>query len=209
MQTDPFIKNLTRNLEPRASIASLPKSLVLWLVAAFALSCVAVQIHGLRPEMALMLKKGSYSLELFSALATGILAAGAAIHMRIPGNKVPKRTLGAFGLLWVVSLILHNLSLSASIASFHPQAELACVSAVLMFGVLPAVILITQVRRGACTEPKLTLALVAIAVTATGAAFLSLVCGNDGLIHRIVGHASPLFIITPLSWAVGRKILRW
>jgi hypothetical protein len=93
--------------------------------------------------------------------------------------------------------------------AFNLRAEWGCFSSIIVFSVLPAALLIYLVRHGASTEPQLALMLVAVAVTAASAAVLPMACGNDGLIHLFLGHASPLFVLGGIAWAAGRKVLRW
>ena len=209
MQDDLFIKNLTQNLKPKVSVVSSQKPLMGWMVFTLLVLASAVTLDSIRDDMNVMLGKGSYYVELFSALSVGIIAAGSALTMRIPASKAPLRVLATVIVFWVGSLIVHSLRMGPVQWTFNIHDEFACMVSIFVFGSLPSLSLYFLVRHGATTEPKLTMALVAIAFTSAAAAFLPLACGNDGLVHLLLGHALPLFVAGGLGFASGRQLLMW
>lgn len=209
MRDEIFVKNLAQDLKPKVSIVSSQKALLAWLIVTLPLLGIAIALHSIREDMALMLEKASFYFELFSALSVSIIAAGSALTLRIPGSRAPLKVLGTAVLIWLVSLLVHALTMGALPLTFHLHAELACMADIFVFGGLPALVLYHLVRRGATTEPKLALTLVAIAFSSAAAAFLPLACGNDGLVHLLLGHASPLFLAAALAWMTGRRFLSW
>lgn len=209
MRDDQFIKSLSQNLEAKVSVVPSQRPLFLWLIFALVVLAFGLAMHSIRADAGQMLEKGSFYLELFSALSVGIIAAGSALTLRIPGSRAPLKVLGTTLAIWLVSLVWHSMVMKEVGMAFNLRTESGCFSSILAFSVLPAALLVYLVRRGASTEPQLALTLVAVAVTAASAAVLPMACGNDGLIHLFLGHAAPLFVLGAIAWASGRKILKW
>lgn len=209
MQDDLFIKNLARDLKPKVSIVPSQKPLMGWVVLTLFVLAAAVSIHSIRQDMNVMLGKTSYYFELFSALSVGIIAAGSALTLRIPGARAPLKVLSAFVVLWLLSLVFHALSMGPVAWHFTAKSEFGCMGSIFVFGALPALGLYLLVRHGATTQPQITMSLIAVAFTSAASAFLPLACGNDGLVHLLFGHALPLFVAAGLFWMTGRTLLKW
>ncbi|MBC7531332.1 MAG: DUF1109 family protein [Oligoflexus sp.] len=209
MQDDLFIKNLMRDFKPKVSVLPSQKPLMGWMVFTLLVLASAVTLHSIRDDMNVMLGKGSYYVELFSALSVGIIAAGSALTMRIPASRAPLKVLATVIAFWVASLIVHSLRMGPGQWTFNVHDEFACMASIFLFGTLPSLPLYFLVRHGATTEPKLTMALIAIAFTSAAAAFLPLACGNDGLVHLLFGHALALFVAGGMGFASGRQLLKW
>ncbi|MBC7659038.1 MAG: DUF1109 family protein [Chitinophagaceae bacterium] len=209
MQDDLFIKSLSRDLKPRISIVPSQRPLFFWAVATFFILVFGVLWHSMRPDVSDRLSEGSYYFEIFSGLTVGIIAAGSALLTRIPGTRAPLKVIGSSILIWLGSMIWHSLSMKASGLRFDAHDAFACMTSILVFSLLPGLLLFGLVKRGATTQPQLSFALVAIAMTSAAAAFLPLACGNDGLFHLMFGHALPLFILGTVGWFSGRLALRW
>lgn len=207
MRDEDLIRNLSADLKPRTSLASSQNALLLWLVGSFLVLISSVVGMNLRPDVYGMLETRSFPLELFSALALGIIAAGSALHLRIPGSKAPRKVLAAVTLLWLASVVYHGISMPK--VNFHWTPALHCAGTIVLMALVPGLLLYGLVRRGATTEPKQAFAIIALAMTASAAAFLPLVCGNDSVLHLIFGHASPYFLLGFLFYQSGRYFLKW
>ncbi|MES2744235.1 MAG: NrsF family protein [Bdellovibrionota bacterium] len=208
MRDEDFILSLTKDLEAKDPLVSSQKALLLWMLVTFAVLVSGLLMVKIRPDVNQMLETLSFNFELFSALSVGILAAGTALHLRIPGAKAPQKVLGFAVSIWMASLLFHSYSMHVT-EPFSLKLALHCMASIVGLSALPGLVLYLLIRRGATTEPKQTLAIVGVAMTAAAAAFLPLSCGNDTALHLVIGHGGPAFIFGGLFWFIGPSLLRW
>ncbi|RYZ59232.1 MAG: DUF1109 domain-containing protein, partial [Proteobacteria bacterium] len=141
MRDDQFIKSLSQNLEAKVSVVPSQRPLFLWLIFALVVLAFGLAMHSIRADAGQMLEKGSFYLELFSALSVGIIAAGSALTLRIPGSRAPLKVLGTTLAIWLVSLVWHSMVMKEVGMAFNLRTESGCFSSILAFSVLPAALL--------------------------------------------------------------------
>jgi hypothetical protein len=208
MRDEDFIHSLAKDLEPKTTLVSSQRALLLWIIMTFAFLLSGLSLVRIRSDVTSMLETLSFNLELFSALSVSIVAAGMALHLRIPGARLPRKVLASAVLLWLASLVLHAYTMKST-EPFDTRLALHCMLSIVALGALPGLVLYVLLRRGATTEPKAALALVGMALAAAAAAILPLSCGNDTVLHLIVGHGGPFLILGLLFWPLGPSLLRW
>lgn len=207
MRDEDFIRNLTADLQPKSSLASSQGALLGWMLLTFVVLISGILLVSLRDDVRPMLETASFHLEMFSALTVAIVAAGTALHLRIPGSLVPRKVLSAVVGIWIVSLMYHGYV--SETGPFLWGEALHCMVSIAGLSALPGLALYLLVRRGSTTQPKETLAIIGIAMTAAAAAFIPLACGNDTMLHLVLGHSGPLFVMSFLFWWAGPSLLKW
>jgi len=204
-----FIKNLTRDLEPRAPLASPRVPFLGWLLGTSMFLAVALFLHKLRVDVIQIVERVSFNLEYLASFTVALLAAAGALQLRVPGAKAPLKALGFAVCLWLGSIVFHSYSIHPGPLSFEWRAALDCGAWIMAWGLPPGIALWFFVKKGATTEPRLALGLVAVAYAAMAAGFLTFGCGNDELMHLLLGHTMPVIPLVVAGWLAGRRLLRW
>ncbi len=208
MNTDDLIQNLSEGLEPREPLGRTPAALLLWFGLTAASLALQVWRHGLRPDWAPMLAQASYGLEIALSLALAIVAGAAALRLRVPGRKVSLLPLALIVSFWAAAFVIHGFTHSRD-RGFDFHREAACFASIVAFSFAPLILLYLEIRKGASTAPRKTMALAAVATASASAAFLAVSCASDAPLHLLIGHALPLFVMALLLYPLGARLLAW
>jgi hypothetical protein len=90
---------------------------------------------------------------------------------------------------------------------FH--VDLACFPSILLVSVVPGVLILIMIRRGAPIAPVTTTALAALAAAAFGATALRLFHAQDASLMVLVWQFGSVAMLAGLGALTGRHILRW
>lgn len=206
MDTERYAKQLAKAAGPVTSLRPPARRAGLWLVLS------AIWVAGitwlLGPEIDS--EAGSLAFVAFAAaLATAVLAANAAFQSVVPGSQrlwawLPIVTAAA----WFAVLAIGSLRDPAGASSaFHFDAD--CLVPMVLAGLVPTLVIVAMLRRGAPLQPRATLSLAGLAAGALANAALHLVHGGDGYLMALVWHFTAVAAFSLAAAAIAPRFLNW
>jgi hypothetical protein len=212
MDTDEFIKRLAADLQPVRPLRPPWARAVLWL--GIALPYVAAVVWGklMMIDAAQIGADARFMVEQAATLATALTAAIAAFCSVIPGFDrrvllVPLAPLG----LWLASVgqgcVQDWLRLGADGLTIRPDWD--CLPPATVIGIVPAIVLVIMLRRGAPLRPRVTLALAALAVASVANFGLQFAHARDVSIMVLVWHLGAAAALSALGGSLGELVLGW
>lgn len=209
MKTDRLIEMLATNVEPvqRGTIAkALAWALAIGTLAAF---CSMLTMLGIRTDFA---AHGGY-LAVKLAFALSLVALGTAFLVKAvrPGQK-GRLALIVSPFVVVAGAALVALSLDRS-GTWHAMAlgeHLAtCLYCIPLFAVVPFVVLVWALRKGAPTNLRLTGAVAGLVAGALGAAAYAFYCPDDYLPFIAIWYGVAISLCALAGALLGPRLLRW
>jgi hypothetical protein len=212
MDTDEFIKRLAADLQPVRPLRPPWARAVLWL--GIALPYVAAVVWGklMMIDAAQIGADARFMVEQAATLATALTAAIAAFCSVVPGFDrrvllVPLAPLG----LWLASVgqgcVQDWLRLGADGLTIRPDWD--CLPPATVIGIVPAIVLVIMLRRGAPLRPRVTLALAALAVASVANFGLQFAHARDVSIMVLVWHLGAAAALSALGGSLGELVLGW
>ncbi len=212
MDTDEFIKRLAADLQPVRPLRPPWARAVLWL--GIALPYVAAVVWGklMMIDAAQIGADARFMVEQAATLATALTAAIAAFCSIIPGFDrrvllVPLAPLG----LWLASVgqgcVQDWLRFGADGLTIRPDWD--CLPPATVIGIVPAIVLVIMLRRGAPLRPRVTLALAALAVASVANFGLQFAHARDVSIMVLVWHLGAAAALSALGGSLGELVLGW
>ncbi|MQA66166.1 MAG: DUF1109 family protein [Alphaproteobacteria bacterium] len=211
-QTDNLIRRLAAGCVGTASLPSPQRRMLSWFAASIPYVALVVLVMSPRPDLFDKVMDTRFVIEQSGALLTALTAAMAAFCATIPGLPTWRLLLPLAPLaLWVGSLGQGCLSalFERGTAALKLMPDLICFPAILMVSLLPAILMITMLRRGAPLMPKITVAYGALAATALGNFGLRLFHPQDASLMVLVWQFGTVVILTAFASLFGRRLLRW
>ncbi|MEO6780988.1 MAG: NrsF family protein [Bradyrhizobium sp.] len=212
METDRLIERLAQGSGEISRLSSPSTRTAIWLGLAVPYVALVVTMMTLRADLAAKLVDPTYLIEQIAALFTGIAAAFAAFASTIPGFDRRYLLLPAlpFG-LWLGSLSLGCLQTwlvyGPDGLSVHP--DWLCFPAIVLVGMVPAIVMAIMLRRGAPLTPHLTTALGGLAAAGLGDFGLRLFHPQDASAMVLVWQMGTVFMLTALAGWFGVFLLDW
>ncbi len=211
METDQLIRRLADSATPVRRLAAPWRRTSLWLVISltYILAVIATYLiarHGPGPIEAPLV------LEQTAILATAITAAIAAFSSTVPGRDQQIWLLPLIPLaIWLFSLgegCLHDW-FSPGAGGLRLRADWDCAPAAIILSVVPAAVMVAMLRRGAPLQPRLSLALAALAVAALVNFALRIFHAGDISVMVLVWHFGGLAVLSAIASQFGRAVLNW
>lgn len=84
-----------------------------------------------------------------------------------------------------------------------------CLGSILLLSIIPVGVMLRLVRQGAATSPTLSGALVGLTAASGATAGYSLFCTRDNPLFFVTWYGAAILIVTLISAALGRRMLRW
>jgi len=212
MDTDRLIRALADTAKP---VHPLPRPWIrstVWLGVAFPYIALVVYVMSPRADLMVKLTEARYLLEQAAALATGVAAAAAAFATTIPGYSRKAIFLPALPLVIWLGLIGQGcisawIELGEGGLTLRP--DWFCLPAIMLVGAIPAVAMVTMLRRGAPLMPCTTVALGGLAAAGLGNFGLRLFHTQDASLMVLVWQIGSVFILAACAGLMGRYILNW
>jgi hypothetical protein len=173
------------------------------------LVAVAMSVHG--DWVSRLLMPRVVSEEAF-AVATGILAAIAALTSVVPGYNRRVLFLPLVPLvLWLGALGQSSVRdwLQLTFDGFSMRTEWVCLPATIMAGAVPAIAMAVMLRRGAPLTPRLSALLGGLAAAGFGNLGVCVTHHAYGNVLVLVWHASIVVALTVLVGSAGGHVLSW
>jgi hypothetical protein len=210
--TDTLIEMLARDAPPVRRLPSPGRRVVGWLAAGLPVIAVFGVVMGARPDLGERLAEPVFLLQLLAGLATAVCAAFAAFASCVPGSPRWAVWLPAAPLVvWIGSLGRQCwqdwLTFGPEGVVFRP--DLICLPIIAMVGAVPAIAMVTMVRRGAPLTPRLTAFLGALAAAALAYVGLRLVHPQDAAFMVLVWQFGSVALFATVVGAFGRLLLPW
>ena len=212
MQTDDLVRVLAASAPAVTPLRSPHARMATWLALSMGYAALVVMVVGPRADLAVKLGEPRFVIEVVAALSTSMLAAAAAFCAGCPGRPLWERfaPLPAL-LLWLGSL---GEGCWQSWVRSGPDGlvltpDLICFPSILLVSILPGLLILAMIRRGAPIAPVTTTMLAALASASLGAAALRLFHTQDASIMVLVWQFGSVMLLTLVGALLGRSLLRW
>lgn len=212
METNDLIGRLAASATPVRPLAAPFTRLLLWFAASLPYVVLVVLVMSPRSDLASKMTDARFLIEQFAALSTAVVAGVVAFSMTIPGADrrlvfaplVPLAIwLGSLG----QSCIQDWLKLGADGMTFRP--DFVCFPAITLVGLVPGIVMVTMLRRGAPLLPHVTVGIAALAVAALGNFGLRLFHPQDASLMVLVWQFGTVAAMSALATCAGRRVLPW
>jgi hypothetical protein len=212
METEELIRRLASDVRPVGRLPPPWTRVTLWL--ALSVPYVAAVVWG---KLAMLdsstaLSDARFLIEQAATFATAVTAAAAAFASIVPGYDRRVLLLPLVPLaVWLASVgsgcLDDWLRLGAEGLAIRPDWE--CLPAASVIGILPAVVMLFMLRRGAPLHPRVTLLLGALAVAAIGNFGMQIFHFRDASIMVLVWHLGSVAVISTLAGLAGERLIGW
>lgn len=212
MQTSELISELTDGVHPVRRLYSPQRRLCLWLVLSLPVVAAAVAIISPRPDLLVKVVEARFLLEQAAALATAVAAALAALTLVAPGWPRWMVTLPALpAAVWLGTLGAGCVAdwRLAGAAGLRMWPEPACLGYIAGIGLVPALVLVVMVRRGAPLAPRTTLFLAGLASAALANFGLRLFHDTDAGLMVLAWQFGSVLLLSLAAGLAGTHLLRW
>lgn len=211
MRTEDLVQSLSDNAKPVRRLAHPAWRTALWLSVSLAYFALVLAIVGLRDDLALKLEDPRFIIEVSAALLTSMMAAAAAFCAGCPGRPLWERFAPfPFLAIWLASL---GEGCWRQWVQTGPDGQLQfdflCVQIIFALSLLPALLILAMIKRGAPIAPMSTTGLAALAATALGAAVLRLFHAQDVSLMLLVWQFGSVLLLAAIGFLLGRVFLRW
>jgi hypothetical protein len=212
MKTDELIDRLGRNvtvarplLTPGIRTAAWTVWAVLYLVVVTVMMLAVMSSAGVMPTPLYLVQQGA-------ALATGVMAARAALASVIPGSNNRVWVLPAIGVaVWCALLLWAGVLDLQTSGTFGVtiQSDWPCVTSMTVGGLLVGAPLAWMLRRGAALTPGLTAFLAALAALSVANIEACLTRPHVFAATVLLWHGGTIAAVAALCALTGRRWLRW
>jgi hypothetical protein len=211
MDTDHLIDRLVTDLRPVRHLRPPWVRAALWL--AVALPYVAGVVWGkltmVDPAATADVR---FAIEQTATFGTALTAAFAAFRSAIPGfdRRVLLLPLAPLA-VWLGSVghgcVQDWLRFGANGLALRPDWD--CLPMATVIGILPGIAMVVMLRRGAPLNPRLSLALAALAVASIANFGLQFAHARDASIMVLVWHLGAAGVLSAVGGWLGARVLGW
>lgn len=205
-----LIDSLAGELKPFKPMTSPWRRTLVLLALALGCAVAYPAYYGWRHDLEFKIGTLAFWVEIGTLFITIGFTSVVLPMAMVPGTPLKRSWIVLSGvpyLLWLILIsIFGNLS-QANIGTGFWHG--GCFESVLMFSILPLVVVIYQIRKGAPTMLFVTGLLAGAYSVAVAALAQELHCGFNDTWHIVSQHFFPVAIITVLSTLLGRWLLRW
>ena len=212
MNTDELIKLLAADLRPVRPLRAPWARALAWL--GIALLYVAAVVWGklMMLDVSQLAGDVRFLVEQAATLATALAAVTAAFYSVVPGFDrrallLPLAPLG----LWLASVghgcVQDWLRLGADGLTIRPDWD--CLPSATIIGIIPAIVVVIMLRKGAPLRPRVTLALAALAVASVANFGLQFAHVRDASIMVLAWHLGAAAVLSATGGWMGEFVLGW
>lgn len=212
MDTNEFIKLLAADLRPVRPLRPPWTRAALWLGVALPYVAAVVWSKLMMIDASQVVADVRFMVEQAATFATALAAAVAAFCSVLPrfDRRMLLLPLAPLG-LWLASVghgcVQDWLRLGADGLTIRPDWD--CLPSAIIIGIIPAIVLVAMLRRGAPLRPRLTLALAALAVASLANFGLQFAHAQDASIMVLAWHLGAAAVLSALGGWLGALILEW
>jgi len=213
MDTDSLIHRIAANAAPVRPLTTPWRRTGIWLAMALPYVVFVTILMSPRPDLAMQLADPRFQVEQVAALATAILAAVAAFTCTVPGrSRTTNYVLPILPLsIWFASLGYGCLQDWRALGpeGLRLRVDWDCLPAAALVGIVPAIVMVTMLRRGAPLFPRATLAMAGLAVGALAQAGMQVYHVGDISLMVLIWHLGSVAALAAIAGSIGRRVLRW
>jgi hypothetical protein len=207
---DALVDRLVQETHPVRRLWSVRVRLTVFVLLAGAVIATGAARWS-RPDFEAKLTQLPFTLGIVTLLIATIFTAMLALRGAVPGRS-PSRTEGIVTVVVVVLAALFSctqpLDTDTALRTFL-RSGWACAARTFGFGILPWTCLMVAIRRGAPTRVTTAGAYAGASALLLSTTLLRTACPDDGPLHWVVWHFTPIAIGTMLSAAVASTWLTW
>ena len=213
MTTEELIAQLAA--EARTPVRPLPpppRRVLRWLVLSVPWVALVILVMGPRPDLAQKFGDGRWLIAQGAALVTAVMAAMAAFCSGVPGRPRWEHAMPiAPALIWTATLGAGCLQdwIVAGPGGLSFEPDWACLPGIVIVGFVPGLTMAVMLRRIAPLAPMTAVGLGGLAAAALADFGLRLFHAQDASLMVLVWQVGTVALLTALSGAVGRRLLRW
>jgi hypothetical protein len=205
-----LVDRLVQETQPVRRLWSVPARMVVFLTLSAAV--VGLVVAGAaRPDFHAKLVDRTFGIELVLLFVATAFMGLLALRSAVPG-RAPSRYEGTVAVALVVATALLScaepLDTGVAVGTFLGIGA-ACAARTFAFAALPWILLMAAIRRGAPTRVRAAGAYAGATALLLSTTILRAACPQDGVLHWLVWHFSPIAVGTVLSAAVASTWLRW
>lgn len=205
-----LVDRLVQETQPVRRLWSVRARLIVFVLLAGTVVALVAALAS-RPDIQSKLAQPPYTLELVTLLIATTFTALLALRSAVPGRS-PSRYEGALAVLLIVVAALFScaqpLDTDIALGTFLGIGA-ACAARTFAFALLPWILIMTAIRRGAPTRVTTAGAYAGATALLLSTTLLRTACPEDGVLHWMVWHFSPIGIGTVLSAMVASTWLTW
>jgi len=210
--TNDLISSLTADARPVRRLAHPLERAGLWLLAAVAIIALLGLEHGMRPDLAAQLSKGSFALGCAASLATGVLAAFGCLMASLPDRPrawllLPLPSLA----VWVSTIGYGCLTdwVSFNDGTMHLGEAARCFATLVLVSLPLSGAMFVMLRHVARLRPTAVTLTAGLAVAAMTATAMSLLHQLDATIMILMWNLGMAVVIVAVEGALGKRVLLW
>jgi hypothetical protein len=210
--TDHLIESLAESARPVRPLRRPWIRVAGWSAVAIPYVALVVYLMSPRDDLAAKMSDSRFIIEQLAALGTGLTAALVAFATVVPGYSRKIIIMPTVPLaIWLGSLgegcVADWLRWGPEGLSLRP--DWLCLPAIVLVGVVPAIVMVAMLRRGAPLTPHMTAALGALAAAGLGNFGLRLFHPQDASLMVLVWQFGTVFVLSVLAGCTGRFLFDW
>ncbi len=205
--SDELIAALVSDLRPVRPLANPTRRAVRFGAVACGAVGAAVSLAGARQDLAARLRDAAFLGETALLLASFGAATWSALASCVPGAAWRGTR------SWLMAALGAWLALIAARYALQPNVTaigvgLACVRRMLLFGIVPACVLMLMLRRAAPLERGTSGFLACLSAGSLAVLGTRLLCAKEDALHVLFFHFTPLVALAVSGSLLGRRWLR-
>lgn len=215
MNTEEFIKHLSRDMRPRPIFGPAVLVVICTIVALILALLLSLAWLSPRADLFAALMADNYAFLLKIAFALGVVFSALPIirDMSIPGRRLGAWSLLALAPFGVVGVLALSESLGAHTHGPSHHADLAswveCLWQIPALSIPAFAILLIAVRSLAPTNLRLIGAYIGLAAGGIGAVGYAFHCDDDSLAFIATFYSLAIFEMAVMGALLGPRVLRW
>ena len=209
-QIDELIATLSEAPAPQRKVTSPYLLLLKWVMGTSVYMVALLLYFGVREDFLIKLESPLFSAELIALtciLITSFFSASILsfpdIHQKPMLAWLPLIPLQAFAGIIYASWI-NDIPPSPA-----PEHDYICLICIVMFSLLPALVMMTALRKYATTHYHLTGCIALLASGALGCLILRISEQTDSISHIVLWHYMPMIALAAAGVWIGQKVLKW
>ncbi len=212
MRTEDLVKSLAVNAEAVRPLSSPHVRMLVWFSISVTYAALVVLLVGPRPDIGERLADVRFVVEVTSAFMVSALAAAAAFCAECPGRPLWERFAPVPALaVWLATLGdgCWRAWIQEGPSGLTIVPDFLCFPSIVLISMVPAILILAMIRRGAPIAPISTTALAMLAAGALGAAALRLFHMQDASVMVLIWQFGSVAVLALLGGLAGRRLLRW
>jgi hypothetical protein len=212
MTTEDFVNRLALTVTPVRPLRRPWTRAAFWTLGTGLYLGVLTLVMASSDDFAANTIRPLFVAQQLLAIATSVIAAGAALGSVVPGHS--KRAwllLVLVASAWFASILveLPNSWNAVGLAGLAIAGEWPCVVMIVVGGMLPAIGLAYMLRRGAPMTPRLTTGLSAVAAAGLASVVACVSEPHPNGLVVLVWHGGAVLALACLASGIGRYVLPW